>query len=42
MTLYLAATKRPPGLQNIGNGAARSWINLAKAVFAALKQKTEN
>jgi ADP-L-glycero-D-manno-heptose 6-epimerase len=39
MTLYLAATKKSMGLYNIGSGAARSWINLANAVFAALNQK---
>ena len=39
MTLYLAATKKTAGLYNIGSGEARSWINLANAVFAALKQK---
>jgi ADP-L-glycero-D-manno-heptose 6-epimerase len=39
MTLYLAATKKAAGLYNIGSGEARSWINLANAVFAALNQK---
>jgi ADP-L-glycero-D-manno-heptose 6-epimerase len=39
MTLHLAATKKAGGLYNIGSGEARSWINLANAVFAALKQK---
>ena len=39
MTLYLAATKNAAGLYNIGSGEARSWINLANAVFAALNQK---
>jgi ADP-L-glycero-D-manno-heptose 6-epimerase len=39
MTLHLAATKKAGGLYNIGSGEARSWIDLAQAVFAALGQK---
>ena len=39
MTLFLAATPRAKGLFNIGSGGARSWVDLANAVFAALKQK---
>jgi ADP-L-glycero-D-manno-heptose 6-epimerase len=39
MTLHLAATPRANGLFNIGSGKARTWNDLAKAVFAALKQK---
>jgi len=38
-TLFLAATPRAKGLYNIGSGGARSWVDLANAVFAALKQK---
>jgi ADP-L-glycero-D-manno-heptose 6-epimerase len=39
MTLFLAATPRAKGLFNIGSGGARSWVDLANAVFAALKRK---
>lgn len=39
MTLHLAATKTAGGLFNIGSGAARTWIDLANAVFAALGKK---
>ena len=39
MTLFLAATPRAKGLFNIGSGGARAWVDLANAVFAALKQK---
>ena len=36
MTLHLAATPGANGLFNIGSGAARTWIDLAKAVFSAM------
>jgi ADP-L-glycero-D-manno-heptose 6-epimerase len=39
MTLHLAATPKANGLFNIGSGKARTWNDLANAVFAALKQK---
>jgi ADP-L-glycero-D-manno-heptose 6-epimerase len=39
MTLHLAATKKAGGLFNIGSGAARTWIDLANSVFAALNKK---
>lgn len=39
MTLHLAATPKANGLFNIGSGVARTWIDLAKAVFAALNKK---
>jgi ADP-L-glycero-D-manno-heptose 6-epimerase len=39
MTLHLAASKKVVGLFNIGSGAARTWIDLANSVFAALKMK---
>jgi ADP-L-glycero-D-manno-heptose 6-epimerase len=39
MTLHLAATKKAGGLFNIGSGAARTWIDLANSVFAALEKK---
>ncbi|HXF10224.1 MAG TPA: ADP-glyceromanno-heptose 6-epimerase [Desulfuromonadaceae bacterium] len=41
MTLHLAATPKAGGLYNIGSGAARTWIDLANAVFAALKRKPQ-
>jgi ADP-L-glycero-D-manno-heptose 6-epimerase len=39
MTLYLAAMPKANGLFNIGSGVARTWLDLAKAVFAALKRE---
>jgi ADP-L-glycero-D-manno-heptose 6-epimerase len=39
MTLHLAATKKAGGLFNIGSGSARTWIDLANAVFTALGRK---
>jgi len=39
MTLHLAASKKAGGLFNIGSGAARTWIDLATSVFAALGKK---
>ncbi|HEY3760166.1 MAG TPA: ADP-glyceromanno-heptose 6-epimerase [Verrucomicrobiae bacterium] len=39
MTLHLAATRKAGGLFNIGSGQARTWIDLANAVFAALERK---
>jgi ADP-L-glycero-D-manno-heptose 6-epimerase len=39
MTLHLAAAPRAKGLFNIGSGGARSWIDLANAVFSALEKK---
>jgi ADP-L-glycero-D-manno-heptose 6-epimerase len=39
MTLYLAATPKANGLFNIGSGVARTWLDLVKAVFAALNRK---
>ena len=39
MTLHLAATPRATGLFNVGSGGARSWIDLANAVFTATKKK---
>jgi ADP-L-glycero-D-manno-heptose 6-epimerase len=41
MTLYLAANKKVGGLFNIGGGAARTWIDLANSVFAALGRESE-
>jgi ADP-L-glycero-D-manno-heptose 6-epimerase len=39
MTLHLATTPKSNGLFNIGGGKARTWLDLARAVFAALKRK---
>jgi ADP-L-glycero-D-manno-heptose 6-epimerase len=39
ITLHLAASKRAGGLFNIGSGKARTWLDLARAVFVALKRK---
>jgi len=39
MTLHLAATLKANGLFNIGSGHARTWIDLANAVFNATKKK---
>jgi ADP-L-glycero-D-manno-heptose 6-epimerase len=38
MTLHLATTPVANGLFNIGSGRARTWIDLANAVFAALSK----
>lgn len=37
MTLHLAASPNAGGLFNVGAGVARSWLDLAKALFAALE-----
>jgi ADP-L-glycero-D-manno-heptose 6-epimerase len=39
MTLHLAANKKAGGVYNIGSGLARTWLNLANAVFAGLGKK---
>jgi ADP-L-glycero-D-manno-heptose 6-epimerase len=39
MTLHLAATPKANGLFNIGSGAARTWLDLARSVFTALNRK---
>jgi ADP-L-glycero-D-manno-heptose 6-epimerase len=36
MTIHLAVSQSAKGLYNIGSGQARTWIDLANAVFAAL------
>jgi len=38
MTLHLATTPEANGLFNIGSGVARTWIDLANAVFSALER----
>jgi ADP-L-glycero-D-manno-heptose 6-epimerase len=39
MTLHLCASPKANGLFNIGSGKARTWLDLSRAVFAALKSK---
>ncbi len=39
MTLHLAETKYAHGLFNIGSSVARSWLDLANALFAALHRQ---
>lgn len=39
MTIHLAETKDAAGLFNIGAGVARSWVDLAIALFAALERE---
>jgi ADP-L-glycero-D-manno-heptose 6-epimerase len=39
MTLHVAATPKAGGLYNIGSGQARTWIDLANAVFKAVDRK---
>jgi ADP-L-glycero-D-manno-heptose 6-epimerase len=41
MTLHLAATPSAGGLYNVGSGGARTWIDLANAVFTALDRKAD-
>ncbi|MDA3873600.1 MAG: ADP-glyceromanno-heptose 6-epimerase [Kiritimatiellae bacterium] len=36
VTLWLAESENPGGLYNCGTGQARSWLDLANAVFAAM------
>ena len=37
MTLWLAQNEGATGLFNLGNGLARTWLNLGKSIFSALK-----
>lgn len=39
-TLELMNSQAPSGVYNMGSGKARSWLDLANAVFAALDQPT--
>jgi ADP-L-glycero-D-manno-heptose 6-epimerase len=36
MTLHLAATPSAQGLYNVGSGTAHTWLELARALFAAM------
>ena len=39
MTLWLAENNQANGLFNLGNGKARSWLDLAHAIFSALNME---
>ncbi len=39
MTLHLADSEDAGGLYNVGSGVARTWLDLARALFAALDKK---
>lgn len=41
MTLHLAETPSATGLYNVGAGLARTWIDLAKALFAAMDREPD-
>jgi ADP-L-glycero-D-manno-heptose 6-epimerase len=41
MTIHLAVTRTANGLFNVGSGIARTWVDLATAVFAALSRPVQ-
>ncbi len=41
MTLHLADSKKAGGLYNVGSGVARTWVDLGRAIFAALGRTPE-
>lgn len=41
MTLYLAASPDAGGLFNLGSGEAHTWLELAQAIFAALRREPQ-
>jgi ADP-L-glycero-D-manno-heptose 6-epimerase len=41
MTIHLAVTPSANGLFNLGSGSARTWIDLASAVFTALSRPAQ-
>jgi ADP-L-glycero-D-manno-heptose 6-epimerase len=41
MTLHLADSKKAGGLYNVGSGVARTWVDLGRAIFAALGREPE-
>ena len=41
MTLWLTENKNSTGLFNLGNGTARTWLDLGNAIFAALKLESK-
>ena len=41
MTLHLAGTPTANGLYNLGSGEARTWLDLARAIFASLGKEPQ-
>jgi ADP-L-glycero-D-manno-heptose 6-epimerase len=41
MTIHLAMTKGANGLFNLGSGEARTWLDLANAIFASLSRPAQ-
>jgi ADP-L-glycero-D-manno-heptose 6-epimerase len=41
MTLHLADSKQAGGLYNVGSGVARTWVDLGRAIFAALQREPQ-
>ena len=41
MTLWLAQNEKSTGLFNLGNGLARTWLDLGKSIFSALKKDAQ-
>jgi ADP-L-glycero-D-manno-heptose 6-epimerase len=41
MTLHLAESKKAGGLYNVGSGVARTWVDLGRAIFAALGREPD-
>ena len=39
MTLHLAENEQAAGIFNVGGGRSETWVDLAKAVFAAMKRE---
>ena len=40
MTLWLAENEQATGLFNLGNGTARTWLDLGNSIFSALGQES--
>lgn len=41
MTIFLAENEAAHGIFNLGSGVANTWLELARAIFAAMNQPTE-
>lgn len=41
MTLWLAENEQATGLFNLGNGTARTWLDLGNSIFSALGQESQ-
>jgi ADP-L-glycero-D-manno-heptose 6-epimerase len=41
MTLHLAGSEKAGGLYNVGSGVARTWVDLGRAIFSALRSEPE-